>query len=267
MKNNILIIFLAMFVVTVISICTVDNFSCYEIVVNVTQEETNEKNNEVVNLCHDFITDYNNYYVEDSSQHLSKVVSNEVPIEDGKNTVSETIDKNHVETKKEKVILSKKQLTDENYDTSYMRSCLIHLLYFEACSDKTLEDVKEQRAIISVVINRFNSNIYKGCYDVEDIIFFKYPNGTYAFSPARNKDMFWFRGEWEDSNIYKDFLNNYEQLAEKVDYVLTNGTTVPSDVMYFVSNGCYKTNSHFNNKDNYTVYAVYDDTTFMTSNK
>ena len=267
MKNNILIIFLAMFVITVVSICTVDNFSCYEIVVNVIQEETNEKNNEVVNLCHDFITDYNNCYVEDSSQHLSKVVSNEVPIEDGKNTVSETIDKNHVETKKEKVILSKKQLTDENYDISYMRSCLIHLLYFEACSDKTLEDVKEQRAIISVVINRFNSNIYKGCYDVEDIIFFKYPNGTYAFSPARNKDMFWFRGEWEDSNIYKDFLNNYDQMAEKVDYVLTNGITVPSDVMYFVSNGCYKTYCHLNINDKYTIYSVYDDTTLLTSNK
>ena len=102
------------------------------------------------------MTDYNNCYVEDSSQHLNKAVSNEVPIEDCKNTVSETV----VENKKEKVILSKKQLTDENYDISYMRSCLIHLLYFEACSDKTLEDVKEQRAIISVVINRFNSNIY-----------------------------------------------------------------------------------------------------------
>ena len=97
MKNNILIVFLAMFVITVVSICTVDNLSCYEIVVNVTQEETNEKNNEVVNLCHDFMTDYNSCYVENSSKHLNKVVSNEVPIENGKNTVSETIDKNHVE--------------------------------------------------------------------------------------------------------------------------------------------------------------------------
>ena len=264
MKKNILIISLAVFIMTVISVCVVNSFSYGEIVVNVVQEETNEEKNEVVWLCHDFMTNYDNYSVVDIPQYLGGAVVNEIPVEDNKNIVS---DKKLLESKKDKVILSKKQLTDENYDISYMRSCLIHLLYFEACSGKTEEDVKEQRAVISVVINRFNSNKYEGCYDVEDIIFFKYPSGAYAFSPASSKDRFWFRGEWKDSNIYKDFLNNYDQLAEKVDYVLSNGTTVPSDVMYFVSNSCYKTSSHFNNKDNYTVYAVYDDTTFMTANK
>lgn len=272
MKKNILVISLVVFIMTVISVCVVNSFSYGEIVVDVVQEEINEEKNEVVWLCHDFMTNYNNYSVVDTPQYLNNVIVNEIPVEDNKSIIS---DKKLVE--KDRVILSKKQLTDENYDISYMRSCLIHLLYFEACGGKTEEDVKEQRAIISVVINRFNSNKYEGCYDVEDIIFFKYPDtvkengtivkGAYAFSPASNKDRFWFRGEWKDSNIYKDFLNNYDQLAEKVDYVLSNGTTVPSDVMYFVSNGCYKTSSHFNNKDNYTVYAVYDDTTFMTANK
>ena len=282
MKRNILIFSLVAFIITVVTFCIVSSLSYGERTDTSVIEKT--KDTEVPWICHDFMTNtVDEYMLHDEEdwlctnflikENIHSIETNSYisPVINEKSIIEE----NKVKTKT--VILSKKQLTDKSYDISYMRSCLIHLLFFEACGGKTEEDIKEQRAIISVVINRFNSNKYKGCYDVEDIIFFKYPDtvkkdgtvvkGAYAFSPASNKDRFWFRGEWKDSNTHKDFLNNYEQLAEKVDYVLSNGVTVPSEVMYFVSNNCYKTSSHFNNKDNYTVYAVYDDTTFMTDNK
>ena len=147
----------------------------------------------------------------------------------------------------------------------YQREVLIHLLYFEACGCKTQEDILEQRAVVSVVFNRFTSGEYKGCYDLEDIVFFKYPSGAFAFSPASDKDRFWFKGEWKNSNRHKDFLNNYDQLAEKVDWVIQNGPTVPENVKYFVSNACSAESNYF--KNNHKVYKVYDDTTFMTDEK
>ena len=193
----------------------------------------------------------------------------------GKLLYSKPVVHHSVETEEtiETTTITEEENNEPYYNVSpYNRTALIHLLYFEACGGSTEEDIKEQRAIISVVFNRLYSKKYDHCHDASDIIFYQYPSGAFAFSPADNEERFWeFIIRDKDGNIdevrskrlKEDFNRNYNQLAEKVDYVIQHGSTVPENVLYFVSNKCFEQSSYF--KNNHKVYAVYDDTTFMTN--
>ena len=211
-------------------------------------------------LCHDFLTDYYQYEEIEQEQFLSPIVQPSIEPVSQESTfhqIGETEKTNETIT-----IVTEKNNEPYFNVSSYNRTALIHLLFFEDCGGKTEEDIKEQRAIISVVFNRLLSGSYEHCYDVSDIIFYQYSSGSYAFSPASDKDRFW---NFKDENEKKDFERNYNQLAEKVDYVIEHGCTVPSNVLYFVSNKCYEESSYF--KNNHKVYCVYDGTTFMTTEK
>ena len=151
--------------------------------------------------------------------------------------------------------------------SEYNRNVLIHILFFESCSNNTKEQIQEQYAIISVIFNRLNSNNYEHCYDVSDIIFFKYPNGSYAFSPAANKDRFW---NFQNQQEREDFNRNYQQLADAVDYVINNGPTIPPNVLYFLNINTYNDQessggTYFRN--NHCIYTIYDNTIFLTTEK
>ena len=203
-------------------------------------------------MCHDFM---NNYYEEEPIEQFLTAETEESTIVQQTVETEETI---------ETITMVIEEENDKPYFnvSSYNRSALIHLLYFEACSCNDYEDVLEQRAVVSVVFNRLLSDNYEHCYDASDIIFYRYPSGSYAFTPAEDKDRFW---NFANEDEKKDFERNYNQLAEKVDYVIEHGCTIPSNVLYFVSNKSYETNSYF--KNNHKVYAVYDGTTFMTTEK
>lgn len=110
------------------------------------------------------------------------------------------------------------------------RELLAKLLYCEGRG----ESVDCQRAIISVVINRLN-NGYWGT-TIKDVV---YAKGQ--FSPVSSGAI----------NKAKPSQTQYDV----VDYVLENGTTLPSWVMYF------RASYHFNWKG-YTPYCAIDNTYF-----
>ena len=140
--------------------------------------------------------------------------------------------------------------------TDYERTLLMRLLYCEACTCKSYQDVLEQRAIISVVFNRLNLKKKNGGpaygYSIYDVVYYQYPDGSWAFTPAGNGGL---QDAYEKSKPYQ------EELYEQVDYVVNNGITIPDNVLYFCSNSCYENSNYFRN--NHTVFTVYDDTTFL----
>ena len=115
------------------------------------------------------------------------------------------------------------------------RELLARLLYCEGRG----ESVECQRAIISVIVNRLNSGYWGNTYS----------NVVYAkgqFSPVSSGAI----------NNVKPSQTQYEV----VDYVLENGITIPSWVMYF------RASYHFNWKG-YTPYCNIDNTYFGGYNK
>lgn len=110
------------------------------------------------------------------------------------------------------------------------RELLARLLYCEGRG----ESIECQRAIISVVVNRLNSGYWGNTYS--SVV---YAKGQ--FSPVSSGAI----------NNVKPSQTQYEV----VDYVLENGTTLPSWVMYF------RASYHFNWKG-YTPYCAIDNTYF-----
>lgn len=112
--------------------------------------------------------------------------------------------------------------------TSAEREMLARLVYLEA----NTESLECQKAIVSVVINRWQSGYWGDT--LEDVVY--YPN---QFSPARLID------QTTPTNT------NYQA----VDYVLKNGTTVENFVLYF------RASYHFD-WSGYEPYCKIDNTCF-----
>ena len=120
--------------------------------------------------------------------------------------------------------------SDKVYTQISDRELLAKLLYCEGRG----ESEECQKAIISVVINRLNNGYWGNT--INNVV---YAKGQ--FTPAIN-------GTLEKATPTK---TQYEV----VDYVLENGSTLPSWVMYF------RASYHFNWKG-YTPYCVIDNTYF-----
>jgi spore germination cell wall hydrolase CwlJ-like protein len=112
--------------------------------------------------------------------------------------------------------------------TSAEREMLARLVYREA----NVESVECQRAVVSVVLNRLGNGRWGN--SVEDVIY-----AAGQFSPA------YLISSTTPNNT------NYEA----VDYVLKNGSTLPSYVLYF------RANYHFN-WQGYKPYTSIDQTYF-----
>lgn len=115
------------------------------------------------------------------------------------------------------------------------RELLARLLYCEGRG----ESIDCQRAIVSVIVNRLNSGYWGNTYS--SVV---YAKGQ--FSPVSSGAI----------NNAKPSQTQYEV----VDYVLENGITIPSWVMYF------RASYHFNWKG-YTQYCNIDNTYFGGYNK
>ena len=112
---------------------------------------------------------------------------------------------------------------------------LARLLYCEGRG----ESIDCQRAIVSVIVNRLNSGYWGNTYS--SVV---YAKGQ--FSPVSSGAI----------NNVKPSQTQYDV----VDYVLENGITIPSWVMYF------RASYHFNWKG-YTQYCNIDNTYFGGYNK
>ena len=134
--------------------------------------------------------------------------------------------------------------TEESSTTTYYsitaeeRDMLATLCYLEAsiCSEEC------QRAVVSVIFNRLESGKWRkdvnkdGQITLYDIVY--YPN---AFSP---------------SDLIESYKNKTTQECyDAVDYVVTNGPTVPTQVRYF------RTSYHFK-WDGYVGYCNMDNVYF-----
>ena len=120
-------------------------------------------------------------------------------------------------------------LYDKNYViTEEERTMLAKLVYLEAgrCGEEC------QYAVISAVLNRLESGYWGDT--IEEVIF--YPN---AFSPT------YLMSECFPPQV------SYEM----VDYVLTNGPTIPKEVRYFRAD-------YDHNWEGYVHYATYDNVYF-----
>lgn len=120
-----------------------------------------------------------------------------------------------VEIEKEVIVEVEKEIVIEveptyAYNiTSVEREMLARLVYLEA----NTESLECQIAIISVIINRWQSGIWGD--SIEDVVY-----AEHQFSPAKN------------IKITTPTAQNYEA----VDYVLRYGCTLPQYVMYFRAN-------------------------------
>lgn len=117
--------------------------------------------------------------------------------------------------------------------TSVEREMLARLVFREA----NTESIECQQAVVSVVINRWLSGIWGDT--IEEVIY-----APHQFSPAN----------W----LY--CTTPIEQNYEAVDYVIQNGVTVPSGVLYFRS-------EHHFSWQGYTPYIVIDNMYFGYMNK
>ena len=138
---------------------------------------------------------------------------------------------------KETVELVKNNIYEVTEEERYLLAKLAHSegsVCSEAC----------QRDIVSVVFNRLESGKWRKDMNgddkitVYDIIY--YPN---AFTPATN-----------------GAIDNYEPIAKDyraVDYVVTNGSTVPTEVRYFRTDYDFKWDGYENYKVIDNVYFGY----------
>lgn len=122
----------------------------------------------------------------------------------------------------------KAQIKVEEKITSADREMIARLLYLEGRG----ESIECQRAIVSVVINRLNSG-YWG-----DTI----------------KEVIYAKNQFEPANQIKNTTPTQVQY-DAVDYVLENGITIPSWVLYF------RASYHFN-WQGYTKYEQMSNTYF-----
>lgn len=122
----------------------------------------------------------------------------------------------------------KAEIKVEEKITSADREMIARLLYLEGRG----ESIECQRAIVSVVINRLNSGYWGDT--VKEVIY------------AKN--------QFEPANKIPNTTPNKMQY-DAVDYVLDNGTTIPSWVLYF------RASYHFD-WQGYTKYAQMSNTFF-----
>ena len=133
-----------------------------------------------------------------------------------------------VEIEKEVIIEVAKEPTYTYNITSTEREMLARLVYREA----NIENLECQKAVISVVINRWQSG--KWGNTLGEVVY-----APYQFTPS--------------GLLYKTTPNETNYKA--VDYVIQNGCTLPSYVMYF------RADKHFN-WDGYKPYTQIDKTYF-----
>lgn len=133
-----------------------------------------------------------------------------------------------VEVEKEVVVEVVKEPTYAYNITSEEREMLARLVYREA----NIESLECQMAVISVVINRWNDGRWG--HTLGEVVY-----SPYQFTPS--------------NLLYKTTPN--EQNYAAVDYVLKNGCTLPSYVLYFRADYDF-------NWEGYEPYEKIDSTCF-----
>jgi len=146
---------------------------------------------------------------------------------------NKNLNKNIIREKNETIV---EKVNENKSNCTYIisdedRETLARLVFLEARG----ESIECQRAIVSVVINRWIDGTWGDT--LEEVVF-----APYQFTPAY---------------LIPDTTPTETQY-EVVDYVLQNGCTVPEYVMYF------RADHHFENwyDDGYEPYEVYDHTYF-----